>query len=276
MDAHGPNHIRVRLHFDYPPPAVVDFRMFWLLVDLNKCRIVSDLESTIRDKFEFSRQSLISLFIEDCYLLHTESIHVVRDNDILRVKVECVPHLDGHNHNPNTSQNCKKRRRQSLSEPNNSGEDATCLNKKIKKKSKEILKVDTISLYASTPDRTRWHIHKPQRNDTESASRDYSAMPLLAAPPQVGQKIAFKQLELTENYTPEVSAYKEAMIVSFDPITKQVELELLSVAQAPSEPGKFDLVYQNPDGSELVEYAVSRESRVAERWDSLLEPRLII
>ncbi|XP_057717021.1 coilin isoform X2 [Corythoichthys intestinalis] len=356
------------------------------------------------------------------------------------VKVECVPHLDGHNHNPNTSQNCKKRRRQSLSEPNNSGEDATCLNKKIKKKSKEILKVDTSKILGvetnglkkktskkkrkkengftttdqptlSTPqihkDYPKEMAHKSKsqtlpssnsnkhksvedevpnkrgtqrdspvaakvqhpskvlprtrpvkncssssssdlespdegstdsskhksndltnhksslnhnlssklsncgpkkhssvstapidkipkslesndtnisekadvvtrQNDTESASRDYSAMPLLAAPPQVGQKIAFKQLELTENYTPEVSAYKEAMIVSFDPITKQVELELLSVAQAPSEPGKFDLVYQNPDGSELVEYAVSRESRVAERWDSLLEPRLII
>lgn len=31
---------------------------------------------------------------------------------------------------------------------------------------------------------------------------------------------------------------------------------------APVEPGKFDLVYQNPDGTERVEYAVSRESRV--------------
>lgn len=29
------------------------------------------------------------------------------------------------------------------------------------------------------------------------------------------------------------------------------------------EPGKFDLVYQNPDGSERVEYAVSRDSRVS-------------
>lgn len=27
---------------------------------------------------------------------------------------------------------------------------------------------------------------------------------------------------------------------------------------APVEPGKFDLVYQNADGSERVEYAVSR------------------
>lgn len=86
--------------------------------------------------------------------------------------------------------------------------------------------------------------------------------------------------------------------MSYDPTTKQIELELHSVAQgvprfsfsthskhkldqscgscsifrcvphicvspsAPVEPGKFDLVYQNPDGTERVEYAVSRDSRV--------------
>ncbi|XP_015224872.1 PREDICTED: coilin-like isoform X2 [Cyprinodon variegatus] len=83
-------------------------------------------------------------------------------------------------------------------------------------------------------------------------------------------------LELTENYTPEVSEYKEGKIVNFDPTSKQIELELLNASPAPSEPGKFDLVYQNPDGSERVEYAVQRGSTVMERWDSLLEPRLII
>ncbi|TMS15139.1 Coilin [Larimichthys crocea] len=47
------------------------------------------------------------------------------------------------------------------------------------------------------------------QNGAESAPKqDYSSMPLLAAPPQVGQRIAFKLLELTENYTPEVSEYK--------------------------------------------------------------------
>lgn len=34
-------------------------------------------------------------------------------------------------------------------------------------------------------------------------------------------------------------------------------------ASAPVEPGKFDLVYQNPDGTERVEYAVSRDARVS-------------
>ncbi|TSK87480.1 Coilin [Bagarius yarrelli] len=109
-----------------------------------------------------------------------------------------------------------------------------------------------------------------------SPRRDYSTLPLLAAPPAVGQKIAFKLLELTENYTPEVSDYKEGKIISFNPSTKMIELELLTRSQARTEPGKFDLVYQDADGSERVEYAVTFGSQLTERWDSLLEPRLIV
>lgn len=84
MAAPASSFIRVRLHFDYPPPAVVECRMCWLLVDLNTCRVVADLESIIRDKFELSRRNIVSLFIEECYLPHTESIYVVRDNDSIR------------------------------------------------------------------------------------------------------------------------------------------------------------------------------------------------
>lgn len=89
MAAHSNNFIRVRLHFDYPPPALVDCRMCWLLVDLNTCRVVADLESIIREKFDFSRRSILNLFIEDCYLPHTESIYVVRDNDSVRCASLC-------------------------------------------------------------------------------------------------------------------------------------------------------------------------------------------
>ncbi|KAL6476405.1 hypothetical protein MHYP_G00149040 [Metynnis hypsauchen] len=106
--------------------------------------------------------------------------------------------------------------------------------------------------------------------------RDYSVLPLLAAPPAAGQKIAFKLLELTENYSPEVSDYKEGKIIGFNHTTNVIELELLTQSQARAEPGKFDLVYQNPDGSERVEYAVTVGSQLTERWDSLLEPRLIV
>ncbi|XP_078017511.1 coilin isoform X2 [Epinephelus lanceolatus] len=528
MAVHRNNFIRLRLHFDYPPPAVVDCRMCWLLVDLNTCRVVADLESTIREKFEFSRRTILNLFIEDCYLPHTESIYVVRDNDSVRVKVDCLAQVNGHSSYPSTaSENCRKRQR--TTEKDGSGENGVNVewkNKKRETRSKESLERDTkqasgktrnkkteekkkrkmaqangptvtpkpaastkspparvvqsvkssnkapvaqakaqnvsssdstssssnedeapkntaaqkpeLKMLSSThaaskappttkPVQPKSHPPSSSSSETSSSSdesttvkktpknkcltsttpkgrisdisksqqiipvlqstdraqnqtgstvvplhdkfmvpcnpdseeeielvirqpmqqpghgvgsqgsrkdrnprqtrrggpeekgrggsrgvisynrakepscltdslsnvsvvlqvclqngaegapkQDYSSMPLLAAPPQVGQKIAFKLLELTENYTPEVSGYKEGKIVSFDPTTKQIELELLNISQDPVEPGKFDLVYQNLDGSESVEYAVSRGSRVTEWWDSLLEPRLII
>ncbi|KAM4535388.1 coilin [Fundulus diaphanus] len=512
MAAHGNKYIRLRLLFDYPPPAAVGCRMCWLLVDLNTCRVVADLESIIREKFEFSRSSILSLFIEECYLPHTESIYVVRDNDNVRVKVECLAQVNGHGSCPETANVNRSKRRRDAGEDGpgngpiiehkkkkkkkldsgtahrsilakvenkNKTPQTTNATKKKKKKKKAIKSVD--DTHAAVPKATasshkppspkknpvgktkktkapssdssscssdedeachkkgakkpgvtpvaskeplkpkailkkpqppsssscsdtdssdeanglkvppkskalspattnskasqvqsahcaqkqassteepahnpvmdpRIHdseeeiqlvIRRPQQpvlnipsqvpwrgpgkgkdkrwaaadpgertggtahsdvqgfsNGTKEPShhtdslinkslvfqneaeqvpeKDYSSMPLLAGPPQVGQKIAFKLLELTENYTPEVSEYKEGKIVNFDPTTKQIELELLNASQAPAEPGKFDLVYQNPDGSESVEYAVQRGSSVMERWESLLEPRLII
>ncbi|KAG7221980.1 hypothetical protein INR49_028263 [Caranx melampygus] len=531
MAANSNSFIRVRLYFDYPPPAVCDCRMCWLLVDLNKCRVVADLESIIKEKFEFSHRSILNLFIDDCYLPHTECIFVVRDNDSVRVKVDSEAQLNGHSSCSGTpSKNCRKRQRPTEEDgPGGDGVSVEWKEKKRKKQSKENLeevaklisydernkksqekqtkkekkkkveepptqavptkkttttvnqpvknikkasaapaKTQAISSSESSsssseediapkkppaprpapktpmstpaaskappktkPTQTLSHptsssssetdsssdeaptvkntqknkpltstspkstinsktnsqqppsvqhatncgkkqatstatspddksvephdsdseeiklvIHKPlqqpnfgmgrqpswrggsmrgpkrggprekgrgggrgiirwQADGTEFSSngakepsyqtdsltntsvviqngaenapeKDYSTMPLLAAPPQLGQRIAFKLLELGENYTPEISDYKEGKIVSFDPTTKQIELELLHVSQAPVEPGKFDLVYQNPDGSERVEYAVSRGAWVTERWDSLLEPRLLI
>ncbi|NXV06113.1 COIL protein, partial [Cettia cetti] len=101
------------------------------------------------------------------------------------------------------------------------------------------------------------------QNPVEIPKRDYSVLPLLAAPPQVGERIVFKRLELTENYSPEVSDYKLLELVLFG----------FSVAK---EPGKFDLVYQSADGVELIEYAVPQDTKITESWDALIEPRLIV
>ncbi|XP_054859640.1 coilin [Eublepharis macularius] len=114
------------------------------------------------------------------------------------------------------------------------------------------------------------------QNPPEVPKKDYSKLPLLAAPPQIGEKIAFKLLELTENYTPEVSDYKEGKIISWNPTNKQLELEILSFSAVAKEPGKFDLVYQSADGAETVEYAVSQDKKITESWDALIEPRLIV
>lgn len=116
---------------------------------------------------------------------------------------------------------------------------------------------------------------QPQ-NPVEPPKKDYSLLPLLAAAPQVGEKIAFKLLELTSDYSPDVSDYKEGKILSHDPETQQVDIEVLSSLPALKEPGKFDLVYHNENGTEVVEYAVTQEKRITVLWRELIDPRLII
>ncbi|NWX68824.1 COIL protein, partial [Alca torda] len=116
------------------------------------------------------------------------------------------------------------------------------------------------------------------QNAVEVPKRDYSVLPLLAAPPQVGERIAFKRLELTENYSPEVSDYK--VLFFFPPLIHSQNS--YSYVKKPAsiiiakEPGKFDLVYQSADGAELIEYAVPQDTKITESWDALIEPRLIV
>ncbi|MGH0147863.1 UNVERIFIED_CONTAM: hypothetical protein FKN15_061102 [Acipenser sinensis] len=436
------NAVRVRLHFDYPPPGTPGCRMCWLYIDLNKCRVVTDLASIIRDKFDLSRRTALDLFIEDCFLPPNESIYVIRDNDSIRVKAEgFLPALNGTE--PSEPSPCKGQKRRRSVEDVPSERDHTKKSKKKKSsretpdltaqpeegersehraekkkkkkkkkkkektreesteeehsrrkkteqkektspadtgsrdgkkpssssvkssaapspkpaaaaessseadssKQREVAKAGLVSsaslpaketpvpaverssapAQAETPSsdsssEDKFVIKKPQavsglnravmgngrgretrlgmgrgsplregrglgRGDgrfpwrgsvgrglrggrargamgqcfsydyngsqqqqekqhfTEKASNtsvilqypaeeapktDYSSCPLLAAPPQMGQKIAFKLLELTENYTPEVSEYKEGKIIHYIPHTNQVELEILS------------------------------------------------
>ncbi|XP_001368205.2 coilin isoform X1 [Monodelphis domestica] len=114
------------------------------------------------------------------------------------------------------------------------------------------------------------------QNPVETPQKDYSLLPQLAAPPLVGDKIAFKLLELRPDYSPDVSSYKEGKIINYNVDAQEVEIEILSSLPVVKEPGKFDLVYQNENGAEVVEYAVSQERLITIRWKELIEPRLII
>uniref|UniRef100_A0AAZ3PLR3 Coilin N-terminal domain-containing protein n=1 Tax=Oncorhynchus tshawytscha TaxID=74940 RepID=A0AAZ3PLR3_ONCTS len=144
MAASNTNVIRVRLYFDYPPPSVSDCRMCWVLVDLNKCRVVADIASVIREKFDFSRRSILSLFIEDCYLPHTESIYVVRDNDSIRVKVDTLTLSNGSQSNTSVVKSKKRRRdAEEEEEPTQNRVSEEWRKKKKKKKRKESQEADS-------------------------------------------------------------------------------------------------------------------------------------
>ncbi|OXB77031.1 UNVERIFIED_CONTAM: hypothetical protein H355_014853 [Colinus virginianus] len=380
--------VRLRLHFDFPPPGSPGCSLCWLLLEPGQARLVTDLLSIIRHRFGFSRRARLSLFLDGALLPPTESARLVRDNDALRVTLEEIlaedcEEADGDLHaaedgkkrhkrrrkergfsgsgeerrererkkskrNPvcssggeggdgdasDTGKKCKKRKRReensgknrvpegkegsaapklrnaemeertvstakesrraarSAAKPARGHQRGSPALKAAKSTSRYVAAeardngVGMSSSTSSDSDSSEVNVKQIKlmgllfvsQNAVDVPKRDYSVLPLLAAPPQVGQRIAFKRLELNENYSPEVSSYKEGRIISWNADKKQIELEILSssASQVAKEPGKFDLVYQSADGAELIEYAVPQDTKITESWESLIEPRLIV
>ncbi|MEE6507013.1 hypothetical protein FKM82_007943 [Ascaphus truei] len=127
--------VRVRLCFDYPPPAIPESCMFWLLVDVKRCRVVTDLASIVRQRFFYSRRGGLSLYVEDCLLPPGESILVIRDNDCIRVKWdEIYPEDDTEPRNSSVHLPKKSRKRpRQKSEPEEESEDDAQLKTKKQK-----------------------------------------------------------------------------------------------------------------------------------------------
>ncbi|XP_061867177.1 coilin isoform X2 [Colius striatus] len=115
----GGGPVRLRLHFDYPPPGSPGCALCWLLLEPSQVRLVTDLASLIRHRFGFSRRARLSLFLEGALLPPTESARLVRDNDSLRVKLEEVVADDSEKINDGfsyTPKDGKKRCRQKQQE----------------------------------------------------------------------------------------------------------------------------------------------------------------
>ncbi|KAI9007360.1 hypothetical protein BC832DRAFT_555139 [Gaertneriomyces semiglobifer] len=79
--------------------------------------------------------------------------------------------------------------------------------------------------------------HTDESTTTEAESgtaqpeqpKDYSAFPALQGFPKAEQRIAFKLLEMSQAYTPEISDHKEASVVAFDAQRYLVTLKLDTV-----------------------------------------------
>lgn len=101
--------------------------------------------------------------------------------------------------------------------------------------------------------------------------RDYQKFPLLQGDPNPGDKIAFKILEMSDDYTPEVGDYKEAEIIGFNSSSQMVELKIIPGFIKERKLGKFDV-----DFGEDEEEVHGSSSKVQNHpLTSLMEVRLI-
>ncbi|XP_063445135.1 coilin-like [Mytilus trossulus] len=105
----------------------------------------------------------------------------------------------------------------------------------------------------------------------EAVPVDYSKFPDLIGPPRPGDRLAYKVIELSETYTPEVSDYKEAIVVSYIPATKTVELENQQEGKSKlNMNGKFEVVFEDEEN-----IATETDLKVFLPLESLIEPKLL-
>ncbi|XP_077109617.1 coilin-like [Ranitomeya variabilis] len=88
---YSPTELRIRLRFDYPPPAIPESSDFWFLLDSENCRAVTDVSAIIRKRFYYGRQGALSLYLDGRLLHPRENMRIIRDNDTISVKWEESP-----------------------------------------------------------------------------------------------------------------------------------------------------------------------------------------
>ena len=95
--------------------------------------------------------------------------------------------------------------------------------------------------------------------------KDYTAYHLVSdSGPRVGDVIAFKHLDLGENYTPELSDYKEGKVLEVDE-NQSVVFEMITKSNVKKN-GRFEMEEnQSIDDEKLKRFS----------WNELIEPRLI-
>ncbi|KAL8593317.1 hypothetical protein ACOMHN_009970 [Nucella lapillus] len=94
--------------------------------------------------------------------------------------------------------------------------------------------------------------------------REYSLFADLRTSPKVGDLIAYKVLEMGEDYTPGISDYKEAEVWAYDASTQNVTVKLTQRRPQKKAVGKFDLPDESPE-----------EIEVTLELSSMFEPKLI-
>lgn len=115
------------------------------------------------------------------------------------------------------------------------------------------------------------HISMP--SETQQAT-DYSSLPTLITVPNIGDQIAFKTLELSSDYTPILSHFKEGTIISFNLVQQSFVIELSDQALKLEEmklkehsSGKFALPEPLPEVP---------EKNIEIEFKDLIEPKLLI
>nr|XP_054762954.1 coilin-like [Lytechinus pictus] len=133
-----------------------------------------------------------------------------------------------------------------------------------------------LAIAGQKPKQSRKPTKKVSKPEQPKKSKDYSSYPPLVGPPRAGDTIAYKILELSGLYTPEVSDYKEGEVINYNHSNSMIELRLGDVAMA-VEPnrdgGKFEM--ESEDIDEEPAESLPQNRLVLVTLPSLIDPKLI-
>ncbi|RKO94780.1 hypothetical protein BDK51DRAFT_34253 [Blyttiomyces helicus] len=111
--------------------------------------------------------------------------------------------------------------------------------------------------------------------------KDYEAMPEIKGQPRVGTVIAYRILEMSADYCPIISDHKEATILSYVPLTRQITLRLAPPPDLPSHSRtdeeddtplrKFEL----PPDDEIVIDGGEFQEVVTLDFEGMVDPRQV-
>jgi len=105
-------------------------------------------------------------------------------------------------------------------------------------------------------------------SDRVSSTKNYDLMLSLSWPPRNGDLIAFKLLEMAEDYSPIISSFQEGVVLELDgtaPENASITLEMLSGLAKMKRSGRFEL-----DLDDELDEKVRTIS-----WSRLIDPKLV-
>ena len=100
-------------------------------------------------------------------------------------------------------------------------------------------------------------------------SKSYDSMLSLSWPPRINDLIAFKLLEMAEDYSPVISEFQEGVVRALDgtaPESAVLELEMLGGPSKMRRSGRFELGLDDTSDETIKEIS----------WSRLIDPKLVI
>lgn len=145
-------------------------------------------------------------------------------------------------------------------------DNSTYPTEKVNKKSNKQLNTSTDSTSSenSSPSKKR---------DSKSPSKvnkiDYDKLQSLVGAPRVNDQVAFQILEISSNFTPEISDYKTGKVIDFNENTNEITLELNNkYNQVLKRSNKFSVILDETDKE--LEEVNEKERRQSQSNDNIL------